>query len=371
MTRYTYYGFELTSGDVLAELPLVGAAPQWTVNDPGDLGNPTINLGGLTAAKRADIRAATVPYRCGIAVERDTTIVWSGIVTARRYAGSTGVLSLTVPGLLAYWRRRPVTSNRVYTGVEQFDIVGDLLTLDGGPTVPLKMNNPPSGVVRDRSIDGTNAQAAFDAILELADNLDGFEIAIESGWALGGTQRIGHNLRLGSPRLGRAAASGVLLMLEYPGNVREFTWDEDGEQFGTEVFGTSTLDDGTAITEGATNLSLLAQGFPRVSVVRQWSNISTSSVLDDHMVQALAEADGYSDAPTFTVLDSGDTAVGSWIVGDDLRLRIADPRRFPDPSVTGTGTAGIDTVVRLSSATLSPADGTVAMTAFAFTETVQ
>jgi hypothetical protein len=50
-----------------------------------------------------------VPYKCGIAVERDGTIIWSGIVTARRYDSTTGAYTLTCPGLLAYWRRRLVT----------------------------------------------------------------------------------------------------------------------------------------------------------------------------------------------------------------------------------------------------------------------
>lgn len=374
MARYTYYGFNLTSGDIIAELPLRGAAPQWAVNDPGDLGGPSINLSGLSATKRTDVRAATVPYRCGIAVERDRTIIWTGVVTARRYSSTSGAYALTVPGLLAYWRRRPVSENRTYAQTEQFDIVTDLLTMGGGPTIPLDMSGlAASGVPRDRTLSGTDAKSAYDTIMELADNLDGYEIAIASNWSdAQGAQRIEHRLRLGSPRLGQAQSSGgVLLMLEYPGNVREYTWDEDGEEFATEVWGTSTGSDGTTWMRAASNLTLIAEGFPRVATTRQWDNIVEVSTLDEHIAQALIEGNGYQDAPTFKVLDDGDTAVGQWVVGDDMRIRVTDPRRFPDPSVRQTGTAGLDTVVRLQSATLDPEGGTVSLTAFAFAAAVQ
>lgn len=371
MARYTYYGFNLTSGDILAELPLRGAAPQWAVNDPGDLGGASINLNGLTAARLADIRTATVPYKCGVVVERDTTIVWSGIITARRYDSETGVWTLTVPGLLAYWRRRQISDNQIYTGMEQFDIVADLLRLGGDPTVPLIIDYTPSGVTRDLNIDATNQTTVLDEILQLADNLNGYELAIDTSWMLGGVQRVQHKLRIGSPYVGRRASSGLLLMLEYPGNVRKYTWDEDGEQFATDIYGVSTATDGTTLTRYGVNNTLLTEGFPRVASARQWDNITVSNTLDDHVVQALIEGNGYSDAPTFVVLDGGDTAIGSWVVGDDVRLRIDDPRRFSDPSTVGLGTAGLDTVVRLQSATVSPDDGTVALTAFAFTEAVQ
>jgi hypothetical protein len=59
--------------------------------------------------------------------------------------------------------------------------VTDLLTIGGGPTVPLNIERyTPSGVTRDRTIDGTDQKPVLDAIMELADNLDGYEIAIES-----------------------------------------------------------------------------------------------------------------------------------------------------------------------------------------------
>jgi hypothetical protein len=376
MTRYTYYGFNLISGDVITELPLRGAAPSWAVNDPGDLGGPTINASGLSTFRRMDVRTSTVPYKCGIAVERDGRIVWTGIITARRYDSTTGVFTLTVPGLLAYWRRRLVTANRVYNQVDQFAIVTDLLRVGGDPTIPLVLNAPPSGVIRDRSIDVTDQKPVFDAIMELADNLNGYEIAIESDWStLSGVQRVVHNLRLGSPRLGRPASSESLLLLEYPGNVRAYTWDEDGDAFATEVWGVSTSDDGSTLLQVGVNNDLIGRGFPRVMDARQWSDITITDTLTDHITQALEEADGYSDAPTFSVPDDGDTAVGQWVVGDDIRLKITDPRRFPTPippgGNPGNETAGLDTTIRLQQATLNPETGLIAMTAFAFPEAVE
>jgi hypothetical protein len=222
----------------------------------------------------------------------------------------------------------------------------------------------------------TDQKPVLDAILELADNLNGYEIAIESAWSqLPGVQRLVHYVRLGSPRLGRPATADSLLMLEYPGNVREYTWDEDGDQFATEVWGVSTSDDGSTLLASKVNTDLLGRGYPRVMDPRQWSDITVTDTLDNHIAQALAEDNGYSDAPTFTVPDDGDTAVGTWIVGDDVRVRVTDERRFPAPVPPGGNPAdviaGLDTTVRLQQATLNPETGLIAMTAFAFPEAVE
>lgn len=370
MAVYTYYAFTLLTGDIITEVPLQGAAPSWQVNDPADLGSPTIYLGDLMNIQRSDIRAATVPYKTGIAVDRDGTIIWSGIVTARRYDSGTKKFTLTVPGLLAYWKRRIVASNNVFTQTEQFDIVGWLMQQGWDPTIPVDMDVDPSGVLRDRTIAFADAKFALDEILEIADNENGFELAIDTYWdPLPGVQSVLHRLRMASPRLGTIDdGTGSVLTLEYPGNVRNYTWDEDGEQLATTVLGQSTDENGltTALIGGN---QLLDYGFPQVWIARQWSNITTTDTFSDHVSRAATEAAGYLDAPVFVVPDSGDTAAGSWVAGDDVRLRITDDARFP--RAEGYMGPGLDQTVRLSQATLDPIAQTIQMTMFGFTEAVQ
>jgi hypothetical protein len=199
VAEYTYYAYSVLNGRVGTELPLRGPNPTWTVNDPGDLGGAQVRLGGLTPFQRAEIRANTVPWKSGIAVDRDGTIVWAGIVTARRYDSTSGSYALTVPGILAYWRRRAITANLIYKGVEQFEIVNDLLQL-GNYTVPLTQDNAPSGVERDRTIAGSDLKMALDEILEIADNIGGYELAIDTSWdTASATQAVKHRLRIASP----------------------------------------------------------------------------------------------------------------------------------------------------------------------------
>lgn len=371
MAVYTYYAFTLVNGDVITELPLSGVAPTWQVNDPGDLGSPTLYLGDLSNIQRADMRAATVPYKTGIAVDRDGVIIWSGVVTARRYDSGTKKFAISCPGLLAYWRRRFIDANLTYTAVDQFDIVAGLLRYGGTPTVPVIMQYGASGMRRDRTVSGTDQKEALAEILEIADNLNGFELAIDTSWdAAQRTQGFVHYLRIGSPRLGNVAdRTGAVLTLEYPGNARSYTWDEDGEQFATQIYGSSTDQDGVVTTDGAQNTTLIANGFPQVGATRQWSNITNTDTLRDHIVQALTEGNGYQDAPVFMVRDEGDTAAGSFVAGDDVRVRITDDARFPRPE--GYMGPGIDQTVRISKATLDPVAGTIAMEMFGFTEAVQ
>lgn len=371
MAVYTYYAFTLTTGDIITEVPLRGAGPTWQVNDPGSLGSPTISLGALSNIQRADIRAATVPWKTGIAVDRDGTIIWSGVVTGRRYDSGTKKFSITVPGLLAYWKRRILDQNITYTNVDQFDIVAGLLRFGGPPTVPMVMQYDPSGMKRDRSIAGSDQKNALDEILEIADNQNGFELAIDTAWdQTPGIQGVVHSLRIGSPRLGNVDShTGAVLTLEYPGNATSFVWDEDGEEFATQVYGSSTDQDGVVTTISAQNPVLLAQGFPQVGSTRQWSNITNSDTLIGHVTQAIVESNGYQDAPTFAVKDAGDTAAGSWVVGDDVRVRITDDARFP--RIQDYLGPGLDQTVRISQATLDPVTGTIQMTMFGFLEAVQ
>jgi hypothetical protein len=202
-----------------------------------------------------------VPYKCGIAVERDNQIVWSGIITARRYAAPRRLRDHVSPACSPTGGGGWSPSNRVYTNTDQFDIVGRPAAGRRRPDGAARSSTLPlSGVKRDRSIDVTDQKPVLDAIMELADNLNGYEIAIESDWsALPGVQRVVHNLRLGSPRLGRPASSGALLMLEYPGNVREYTWDEDGEEFATEVWGCRPATTAPPCCASAVNNTLLGR----------------------------------------------------------------------------------------------------------------
>lgn len=370
MAVYTYYAFDVLSGDIITELPLRGAQPSWQVNTPGDLGSPTISLQPLSTFQRSDIRTATIPWKTGVVVDRDGVIIWSGIVTTRRYASAGRAFTLTVPGLLSYWQRRYVDTNITWAGAEQFDLVTGLLQYGGSPTVPVQMDPWPSGVTRDQTIAGSDFSPVLDVILQLADNLNGFELALDTAWdTTPGTQSVVHSLRIGSPRLGRVDdGSGGLLTLEFPGNVRGYTWDEDGEQFATQVYGSSTDTNGDVTTVAGQNPALINSGYPQVGATRQWSNITVSDTLNNHVTQAITDAAGFQDAPTFTVLDSGDTAAGSWTVGDDVRIRITDDCRFPVPA--GYLGPGLDLTVRLSQAQVDPSAQTVQMTMFGFTEVV-
>jgi len=370
MADYTYYAFRLLTGDVITELPLRGGTPSWAVNDPGDLGSPRVDLNGLSPFQRAEVRSATVPWLNGIAVDRDGVIIWSGVITGRRYnSAGQGTYQLACPGLMAYWRRLFVTYNISLDNIDQF-LLARGLAGRGQNQIPYAVDSDNSGVLKDLKLAASDLKPVLDVILDLADNVNGFEFALDTAWdTTTNLERVTHRFRLGSPRLGRRSIAGDVLLLEWPGNVENYTWDEDGDEFATEIWGSTQSNEGVTMIRSKENATLLAQGFPRVMGSRSWPGISQAATLDAHIVTALAQSAGYTDAPTFIVSDSGDTSAGFWAVGDDVRLRITDARRFPVS--TGGPEPGLDRIVRIQSASLDPVAGKLSLSAFEFTDPVQ
>jgi hypothetical protein len=362
MPEFTYLAFDLVTGRVLGDVPLRGAQPSWEVSAPGNLGGPTIALNPLNATQRQDVRDATIPWKCGIAVDRNGQIIWSGVVTTRRYSSQSGSYTLDVSGLLAYWQVRLLSANLTWvTPVEQVDMIRTLMLSGAEPSVPLGFDAPASGVERQRQIDGGNLTSVLDEVTQISDNEGGFEFVLESRHvSQEGAPAVAHTLRVGSPTLSAADPDrDPPLVLEFPGNASEYTWDEDGSTFATDMWGSSTTDEGVTMVRSASNPALLTQGYPRVERSGQWSNISVVATLDAHIRQALAEAAAYANAPTVTVRDDGGTSIGGWAVGDLARMRVTDERRFP-PDLPGQ--PGLDEVLRIRSATLDPETRKITMT---------
>jgi hypothetical protein len=361
VATYEYFAFDLRSGDVLGDLlDVSGARPKWSLNDPGDLGDVTVPLGDLDAVQRADVRGMTVPWRHGIVMTREGVAIKAACVTSRRYISSPPSYRLSTTGILGFWRRRAIATNITWKAVEQFEMVRQLLVL-GAFTIPLDMPGLNSGIIRDRTLAGSDLKMVLDAILELADNLDGFDIAIDTAFdaAALGAPKVRHTLLLGYPRLGRTDTGSGLMTLEWPHTtVGGYEWGEDGSEHATHVFGSSQTDSGVNLVRRVFNVGLLDAGWVRTDLALTFSGISNTTTLDNHLLQALAEAAGFSNAPAFTVPDDGETAAGSWAVGDDVRVRITDPYRFP----TVGPEPGMDVVLRLQEATLDPANGQTTMT---------
>jgi hypothetical protein len=313
--------------------------------------------------QRQEISGMTVPWRHGLAVERNDSIVWAGCITSRRYDSRTGTYRFGTTGILGYWRRRVVAANISWKAVDQFSMVRQLLQL-GGTTIPLTFTYADSGVQRDRTFAAADLKLVLDAILEIADNLDGFDIAVTSEWDTAGgstTPRIKHRLLLGYPRLGNTGSLTELMAIEWPHNtVGAYPWDEDGSEFATHVWASSQTDEGVTLIRSAANQSLLDLGYPRLDLPKTFSNISVVATLDAHAAQALAEASGFGSAPAFTVKDEGETAAGGWLPGDDVHVRITDPMRFP--RVDGSPAPGLEARLRIQEASLDPPAGTIAMT---------
>lgn len=358
MTEYTYFAFDLVTGDVLGDVPLRGVSPRWELNDPGTVGdNIVVGLLGATLAQRASWAGITLPWRHGIAIDCDGSVIHAGVITGRRYSSSSGSYRLKVPGLLEYWRRRLIGTTLNFKQVDQFQIVRTLFASGAAPTIPLVLPTTVSGTLRDRTITGPEFPAVLDEVLELADNIGGYEFAIESAWASGSRKRVIHRLRLAAPRLGLTGVAAGLA-LEYPGEVREYEWDEDGEQLATDWFGTSQNTDGNTLVSSATNLTLLGRGYPRLMRHSTYSNITRIATLDDHVQNELAEGGRYANQPTIVVRDEGATKPGRWSVGDDVRVLITDDLRFP--RVNDSLAPGLDSDdYRIQSASLAPETGLV------------
>ncbi len=343
---YTYLIADLRTGTILDELPLSGVSFDKKLNDAGSfrgrlrVDDPEISI--------REPRVLAEPGRCAVYVDRDGDLLWGGIVWTSRYSAAGGVLELGAADFLSYFDHRLVLNPadltatvplggdqlgvaRQLVGLVQSHVDGDLAVRVTGPGT--------SGVTRALSYAPADLKVAGEVLRDLANTDDGLDFAFDVRYDSGGVpERL---LNLGYPRLGSAAGADAYVW-EYGANLVDFVWPSDAANMATRVLGTGA---GGVVVRA--DPAAHDAGWPLLEAAAAPVDTADATMLTAHVAGELAARRRPVVLPELTVRADLDPVVGSYSVGDDVRVVVDDPFFAGDQ---------LDVTVRLLGLAVTPGD---------------
>ena len=136
---------------------------------------------------------------------------------------------------------------------------------------------------------------------------------------------------------------------EYPGNIQSYNWPEDASQQTTWAYATGSGIPPGQMLSFAVNIASMTAGYPLLESKTSHTDVLVQATLDAHAASALAAYAYPVVIPTIDIRGDLDPVIGSYTVGDEIRLRITDDR-FPG---TQTG-AGLDVTKRITAIAVIP-----------------
>lgn len=341
MPEYRFLAYDVRTNTAIGELPLDSVSFSSVLNGAGDL-SASVPLIGRDAARAA--LAATIPERTALYVERDGVLVWGGIIWTRTFRKSARAVSVQAAEWWSYLRRLPLRSDLSFAGVDQLEIARQIVqTVLGytGADIGLSYGAETSGRLRTRTYAAFERKQAAEAVEQLADVIDGFDFSVEVGW---GTTAPTRTLSLSFPRRGRSNVETVPVF-ELGKNLIDYEVLDDGTQSARLVDVIGAGDGPATLIGSATDTASIDAGFPLTVDTIAEKDITVRSTIDARAAAAVAAR---AATPQFwsIVVDANDPdgPFGSWITGDDCRIRIDDDERFPR---LADGSAGYDATHRI------------------------
>ncbi|HZN17200.1 MAG TPA: hypothetical protein VFB84_03270 [Micromonosporaceae bacterium] len=348
---YTYLVADLRTGAVLDELPLTGVSFDKRLNDTGSLrGQLRVDDPGI---RTREPRLLTEPGRTAIYVDRDGDLLWGGIIWTSRYQAASSTLEIGAADFLSYLEHRRVLSYPVtdtgtvsFTNTDQLEIATALVALaqshPGGDLGVTARGAPPSGVSRSVSYAAGELKLVADALRDLANADGGFDFTVDVEYGPDG--RPVRFIRFGYPRLGQPGGPHVW---EYGANIVDFSWPTDAARMATRVFAQGTTDTDLPLLRYAEDTSAYDDGLVLLDDAASQLDTRDPALVDAQARGELAARRRPVVLPELTVRADLDPVVGSYSVGDGVRVVIADPFFTSDQ---------VDVTVRLLSFEVTPGD---------------
>ena len=352
MTTYRYLFADLLTNQINAELMMTGVNFTKALNSAGTFSGTIL----ITDANQADanIINSTQPGRTAVYVDRDGVLVWGGVIWSREYNSSSQHISISAREFESYFEKRKITTTTVFSNIDQLTIAQTLVntaqSVTGG-NIGVQVGTETSGVLVSRTYFSYEQKTIFAALSNLSQQTNGFDFNIDVAYdGAGNPTKI---LTMKSPQGGTRynASDPNAPVFEFPaGNVIEYTMLEDG----------STLANKLTVTGAGSNEGLGIQTRTATSqLTAGWALLEDSAsygdIYDQNVLSSLADGKliAVQNPPVTLQIVAPpwqDPVLGSYEVGDDIRVRIQDDRYPNGNEVTGPA------IYRLVSLTVTPGE---------------
>jgi hypothetical protein len=297
----------------------------------------------------AEVLASTRPGLVALLAIRGDRVPWSGLVWARGYRSASRQVPIVGQGWWSYWRRRFITWDAAFAGVDQASIVTSLLAraaLETAGDVGFTVSAPATGRLRDRAWFAYERKNLGEAVEQLAAVSDGFDFYVDTipdGSALYGYRR---RFRLGYPRFGRIGSASPLAVA-LPGDLLTYAFDDDATSAANRVHAIGAGQGESQQLQTVTDTASVTGGWPLLEARQSLTDVKEPATLLAHAIATLADNTNATRVWTLHALHRDEQPLGTWEPGDDLRLTIQDDA-FP---------SGYDATLRCVGASVTPGDG--------------
>lgn len=365
MASYKYYFYDLLSHTLLDELGGAMFGVNFSSFLSGSIGS---KVGQFTGTFRADspgwsvtdLLSATTPGKTALWIDRDDQPVWCGIVWSRTYQATGRTYELSAQTYESYPHQVYNSADWTQTLPSQDLLCAVWNTIQGATSYNVGVSIPAyqgTGTSLTRTLVGTDYNAWGDVvdnavaagceyyIAPLKDSITGARTPtlIRGRWDLVENPPTTY-WRIGVP-VAQALISGV--DLQYPTGIAEYWWPENAVQGANKILAVGKANGASTPRQIYTNPPILAQGYPGLDVRLTLSDIEDQNTLNAVAAAKLTNAAPPILSPTIILDGAVNNAFGSWGLGDNVKLVIDDPYRFPNGPVTG--------VTRIVGFSLTPA----------------
>ena len=269
--------------------------------------------------------------------------VWAGSPTGVVDQGNQTV-TVALSELPGYLALKQYALNHTYTGVEQCTIAGDLASPLSNIGVAVA-RQPGPGVNRDRTYTFLQNDRG-QMLTDLSQVIGGPEFRSEYAVGAGGA---GCTLRIAYPRVGAAGNLAVVV----PHGAISFRTTWAGDMMRTRTFAVGDLPPNAPTTQTRPVVTIVTpqSGVPELDHVDDWPGVVLASTLNEY-ASSYSQSYAQPALSLEVVMPLMSPLLGSYLVGDDVAVSLADPLV---PS-------GLNATGRLTALRLDAGSGTVTWT---------
>lgn len=332
MGEFTFLTTRIQDNEVLAELPVESGASVGKLLSGTGQTDCSVKLGDSRYDKLDLVQVTEQNLHC-LFVDYDGDIMWGGIIWGRDYDSEAKALKLTAVEFMSYFARRNLTVNSStlfgITNVDSAQIVRELITWAQAQThgnMLIQVGSELSHVLVDFDIKAYEYKQITEAIMELAEQDTGFDVSVDCRWDE--NDRPARYLVIDSPRRGRSFNT-TRFMWEKPGNLRKYTYPEDGTSQSTVTHGVGKGEGNLMKRVDASTPGLYDLGYPLLEAVASFKDVATIPRLTTMTASQQSLNRLPVGAMTATVDANAEPKFGTYIDGDFCQFKIAD-ERFPE-----------------------------------------